>query len=185
MMCRFRHCCTKNKPECTWSVRASSDHEFVKLRNQAAVRGYLSQEEGPRPRDQPITIEEAMRIRLMIASAATAALLAGAAYAQNAPAGDTAVNPPSANQLPAGAAPDAAPAPIQGSSGASAPGVASPSSDAATVAPAAGAPTQRAPAASAGTDVISNGPIPDTKENRAKYGQPLSHAGKMTKAAGN
>ena len=76
-----------------------------------------------------------MRTRLMIATAATAALLAGAALAQNAPA--------------------------------------------------AGAPAERAPSAAAGTDVISNGPVPDTRANRAKYGQPLSHAGKMTKAAGN
>lgn len=49
-----------------------------------------------------------------------------------------------------------------------------------------------APAAStAGTNVsftnmtVTNGPVPDTKENRAKYGQPLSRAGKMTAAKGN
>jgi len=132
-----------------------------------------------------------MRTRLMIASATTAALLAGAALAQN----DTAVNPPSSNKLPpgaatssarpsgqAGAADSTAPAagPAQSPSGAS-----SPSSDAATVAPAAGAPTQRAPSAGAGTELLTNGPIPDTKENRAKYGQPLSNAGRATKAAGN
>jgi hypothetical protein len=33
--------------------------------------------------------------------------------------------------------------------------------------------------------VTSNGPIPDTKANRAKYGKPLSAAGRATKAAGN
>jgi hypothetical protein len=125
-----------------------------------------------------------MRTRLMIASAATAALLAGAALAQNAPANDTAVNPPLSGPAPA-AAGDAASAPTPDTSSASAPGVSSPSSDAATVAPAAGAPTQRASSSAPGTDVISNGPVPDTKANRAKYGQPLSHAGKMTKAAGN
>ncbi|MBI1199468.1 MAG: hypothetical protein GC203_16525 [Phenylobacterium sp.] len=32
---------------------------------------------------------------------------------------------------------------------------------------------------------VTNGPIPDTPENRAKYGGPRSHAGKMTKPAGN
>jgi hypothetical protein len=62
--------------------------------------------------------------------------------------------------------------------------VKSPSGDASTVAPAAGAPAERAPAAAA-TDAATNGPIPDTKANRAKYGQPLSSAGKRTKAAGN
>jgi hypothetical protein len=49
-------------------------------------------------------------------------------------------------------------------------------------------------AATAGADVatttftnmtVTNGPVPDTKENRAKYGQPLSHAGKRTAAKGN
>ena len=32
---------------------------------------------------------------------------------------------------------------------------------------------------------VTNGPVPDTAENRAKYGQPLSHAGKRTTPAGN
>ncbi|MGZ3276397.1 MAG: hypothetical protein ACXU8Z_21760 [Caulobacteraceae bacterium] len=53
------------------------------------------------------------------------------------------------------------------------------------MAPAAGAPAERAPAASAGADLISNGPVPDTPANRAKYGQPMSHAGKLTKPSGN
>jgi hypothetical protein len=35
------------------------------------------------------------------------------------------------------------------------------------------------------TQVVTNGPIPDTAENRAKYGQPMSHAGKRTAPAGN
>lgn len=157
-----------------------------------------------------------MRTRLMIATATTAALLAGAALAQNSgatgsnfgqnqPAGDTSVNPPSSSQLPPSAATGnaavnpptpsgqagtsdstapAATAPIQGPSGASTSSNLN-SSDSATVAPAAGAPTERAPSASAGTDVVSNGPIPDTPENRSKYGQPMSHAGRMTKARGN
>ena len=32
---------------------------------------------------------------------------------------------------------------------------------------------------------VTNGPIPDTAANRAKYGAPMSHAGKHTKPAGN
>jgi hypothetical protein len=39
--------------------------------------------------------------------------------------------------------------------------------------------------ASVTNSLVSNGPVPDTRENRAKYGQPMSHAGKMTKASGN
>lgn len=32
---------------------------------------------------------------------------------------------------------------------------------------------------------LTNGPIPDTPANRAKYGQPMSNAGKRTAARGN
>ncbi|HEX6860115.1 MAG TPA: hypothetical protein VF138_07970 [Caulobacteraceae bacterium] len=35
------------------------------------------------------------------------------------------------------------------------------------------------------TKIVTNGPVPDTPENRARYGRPLSHAGKMTAPAGN
>jgi hypothetical protein len=32
---------------------------------------------------------------------------------------------------------------------------------------------------------VTNGPVPDTAANRAKYGAPMSHAGKVSKPAGN
>jgi len=35
------------------------------------------------------------------------------------------------------------------------------------------------------TRTVTNGPVPDTAENRAKYGSPMSRAGKRTAAAGN
>jgi hypothetical protein len=35
------------------------------------------------------------------------------------------------------------------------------------------------------TTVISNGPVPDTRANRARFGGPMSHGGRATKAAGN
>ena len=35
------------------------------------------------------------------------------------------------------------------------------------------------------TELVTNGPVPDTAENRARYGQPQSHAGKLTRPAGN
>ena len=35
------------------------------------------------------------------------------------------------------------------------------------------------------TRTVTNGPVPDTAENRAKYGQPMSRAGKRTTPAGN
>ncbi len=123
-----------------------------------------------------------MRTRLMIASAAVAALMAGAAFAQQ--AGDTAVNPPAANSPPASLPTGNAAAPR----GPASLDVTAPrtGADSATVAPAAGAPTERAPAASVGgADLVTNGPVPDTHENRAKYGSPMSNAGRLTKPAGN
>jgi len=60
------------------------------------------------------------------------------------------------------------------------------------------APANATPAASAGVNtavtvdangarhlLISNPPVPDTPENRAKYGAPLSNAGRHTQPAGN
>jgi hypothetical protein len=35
------------------------------------------------------------------------------------------------------------------------------------------------------TSTTTNGPVPDTPENRRKYGGPMSHAGKHTAAKGN
>ena len=35
------------------------------------------------------------------------------------------------------------------------------------------------------TEVIASAPVPDTPENRARFGQPLSRAGKMTAPRGN
>lgn len=34
-------------------------------------------------------------------------------------------------------------------------------------------------------NVVSNAPIPDTPQNRAKDGQPMSHGGRSTQPAGN
>jgi len=41
------------------------------------------------------------------------------------------------------------------------------------------------PSATLTIETVTNGPVPDTAENRAKYGQPDSRAGKMTAARGN
>ncbi|MEO5933810.1 MAG: hypothetical protein ABIQ08_09700 [Duganella sp.] len=34
-------------------------------------------------------------------------------------------------------------------------------------------------------ELVTSGPVPDTAENRARYGQPMSHAGKKTAPRGN
>jgi hypothetical protein len=46
-------------------------------------------------------------------------------------------------------------------------------------------PGQAAALAAGDPTVISNGPVPDTRANRALYGQPLSATGRSTKPAGN
>jgi UrcA family protein len=66
--------------------------------------------------------------------------------------------------------------------------VASAARDTAYIAPAASADTYSAntsATASYSTSVVTNGPVPDTPANRARYGQPMSHAGKTTTPAGN
>jgi hypothetical protein len=35
------------------------------------------------------------------------------------------------------------------------------------------------------TATVTNGPVPDTPANRAKYGAPMSHAGKRSPSTGN
>jgi len=37
----------------------------------------------------------------------------------------------------------------------------------------------------AGTELVASAPVPDTRENRAKFGSPMSNAGKRTAPAGN
>jgi len=56
----------------------------------------------------------------------------------------------------------------------------------------AGAPNAAGAAANAsvttnaqGVEVISSQPVPDTPQNRAQYGQPMSRTGRLTQPAGN
>ncbi len=123
-----------------------------------------------------------MKTRLFLTAAALS-VLACAAHAQTAT--DT-QSQPSAAPAPNMAGPDQPGMPAHDAQGDAVSGgaVVNPSID-----PAMGAPS----AMGAGTDVaatmttmtVTNGPIADTPENRAKYGQPLSRAGKASKARGN
>ena len=98
-----------------------------------------------------------MKISHLFAAAAATALIGGAAYAQEQTTTTTTTVAPVAA---------AAPAPT---------GQATETSTT-TVAPS---------GASVTNSLVSNGPVPDTAENRAKYGGPMSHAGKRTPAKGN
>jgi hypothetical protein len=134
-------------------------------------------------------------IHLATASAAIA-LLGGAAYAQQtettpdpnsapvtqegAPTSDTATPPATAATPPpvnsdAATTPDAATPPA--SAAAPPPGVCSASAPSAT--------QFAQQSASFSNLTVTNGPVPDTPENRSKFGGPDSRAGRMTKPAGN
>jgi hypothetical protein len=54
-----------------------------------------------------------------------------------------------------------------------------------TISTTATAATSMGQQASVTSSLVTNGPVPDTAENRAKYGQPDSNAGKRTSAKGN
>ncbi len=113
----------------------------------------------------------------LLLGAAAAALLSTAAFAQSMSppsampeqkSGDNIVNAaPSTSAMPA--EPAAASATTMGAD-------ASVTASSMTPAPVAGTVT---------VSTVTNGPVPDTAENRAKYGQPMSRAGKLTRAAGN
>ncbi len=107
-----------------------------------------------------------MRASILIAIAGAASLAAAAAafaQADNATNADTAVNPPAASA-------DTSNAVNSNPQG----GFASSDTLGDTSKLKAGDP-----------DVVSNGPVPDTRENRAKYGRPMSQAGRSTRPTGD
>lgn len=114
-----------------------------------------------------------MKISHLVTAASALALLGGAAMAQ------TAATQPPVNPMP-GQAGAAATDPTMGAatSGAAATDMTAPGAASAT---AAGSNVS----ATVTTTTVTNGPVADTPENRAKYGQPLSRAGKRTAAKGN
>lgn len=139
-----------------------------------------------------------MNLNLFATATAAVALLGGAAYAQQ----PTAPKPPTPGSVtgdwngahapaddkqytekvvvPVGAAPAETVAAPPVDTGVTAGATASTD----VTAPAASA-TSYAQAASVTTTTVTNGPVADTPENRAKYGQPMSNAGKRTTARGN
>lgn len=64
-------------------------------------------------------------------------------------------------------------------------GPTAPASDSATTVSGVTSADTAAAQASYTTSTVSNGPVPDTPANRARYGQPMSHAGKQTRPVGN
>jgi hypothetical protein len=121
--------------------------------------------------------------RLPMALFAAVALMTGAAYAQSDPpqtdpTTDTAVNPP-VNP------PMGAPAPTGAPMNAAATERTTPDGRPIMLLPSP-TPAAQAHLLKAGDPtVISNPPVPDTPENRAKFGGPTSHGGRKTAPRGN
>ena len=114
-----------------------------------------------------------LKISAAAAALVAATAIAGAASAQSQSgfAGDSAT-PPGAVQTDPNAAPAAT------SNGASASAAVASDSTGYNV----GTP-QTDP--NTGAQIVTNGPVPDTRANRTRFGSPDSHAGKRTAAAGN
>ncbi|UTP38058.1 hypothetical protein M9M90_12530 [Phenylobacterium sp. LH3H17] len=115
-----------------------------------------------------------MNLKTLLTAAAATALLAGAAQAQTPPS-ETSNTTTSADAMEP-VAPDTAVNPPEGT-------MTDPGTTTTEAAPAMAGAVDAS--ATVTTTLVTNGPIADTPENRAKYGQPLSRAGKRTAARGN
>ena len=129
-----------------------------------------------------------MRIRNLMIGAASLTLMAGAAMAQS----TQQVDPPQSPMAPPNSM-QATPATTD--QGATTTTVIVPAPDSTSMAPMDNStmapPTTLTPsrmytnASGMNVQVVTNGPVPDTAANRAKYGKPMSHAGKRSAPAGN
>jgi hypothetical protein len=115
-----------------------------------------------------------MRLNLILAGAAIAALTAGAALAQSSTSGDTTNNGSMNDQATAPSAGQAATPAAATVGDANAPVTSSPTAVDQAYTLKAGDP-----------NVVSNGPVPDTPQNRKLYGPPMSNAGRHTAATGD
>ena len=111
-----------------------------------------------------------MLIRSILTAAAVSALSIGAAHAQSADKSEPA--------MVSGSVTESAP-PTTSTTTVTSDGATTSTTTTATAA------TSSGQNASVTTTLMTNGPVPDTPENRAKYGQPMSNAGKRTAAKGN
>jgi hypothetical protein len=142
-----------------------------------------------------------MRLVSLLATTAISALIATTAFAQETPTKQTPAERATAPGAPAGTIQDDVNNTTQPPTN---PDGTVPTTTTTTVTTQPAAPMESSsasmpeaamPAAAAGANVsstepanvqiVTNGPVPDTAENRAKYGGPQSHAGKRSAAKGN
>jgi hypothetical protein len=129
-----------------------------------------------------------MLSKTLILAAAATGLMAGAAFAQSAAAPsypDKSLTPP--DQIQNSPFSDKTVNPMPAPANSVAPSAAAPAaqsnvsanvSDTASI-------SSLPPGSTLTNELVTNGPVPDTRANRAKYGAPDSRAGKMTRPAGN
>lgn len=120
-----------------------------------------------------------MSLTRLLTAAAVSALLAGPAFAAPEPA--PAPPPPADTEQ---TMPMNAPSADQAAAPASAYAV-DPSAPAVILQDSPTPPDQAWKLKAGDPSVVTNGPVPDTAENRAKYGQPMSNGGRRTRAVGN
>ncbi|MDB5450187.1 MAG: hypothetical protein JWQ52_1315 [Phenylobacterium sp.] len=130
-----------------------------------------------------------MKLHYLLGAVAASALMTGAAYAQ---AGSSAQPTTGATTdptvpAPAGSSSTTMPSgPVNSSVSTDTTGASTTTTtDTTSTGATANSATNYAQGASVTTTTLTNGPIPDTPENRAKYGKPMSHAGKRSPAKGN
>lgn len=116
-------------------------------------------------------------LRYALAASVAACLLGGAAIAQDTPSAPPATSaaPDDSQTQPVTAPPPVAPAAADAATQASA----------ATTEPANALVNVTIDPNGVRHMLITSPPVPDTPENRARYGRPLSNAGERTEAAGN
>lgn len=126
-----------------------------------------------------------MKINYLLGAVAVSALMTGAAYAQTGSSTQPGTNATTDQSMPSTSngtmSNDTS---VSGSASSSMPS-ASTSTDTSSSGVTATSATTYGQGASVTTTMTTNGPIPDTPENRAKYGQPMSHAGRKTAPRGN
>ncbi|MDB5465579.1 MAG: hypothetical protein JWQ46_341 [Phenylobacterium sp.] len=129
-----------------------------------------------------------MKLHYLLGAVAASALMTGAAYAQagSSTQPSTGATPDQSMPAPAGSSSTAMPSgQVNGSVSTDTTGASTTTTDTTSTGATATSATNYAQGASVTTTVLTNGPIPDTPENRAKYGKPMSNAGKRSPAKGN
>ena len=127
-----------------------------------------------------------MKLSMIVTAVAASALMSGAALAQvTDPAAPSTTTTTEPSATPAPTADPTLPAGQSTTTTTTTTAPAAPAADTGTATSTSVTTSDTATGASATVTTLTNGPVPDTAENRAKYGGPMSHAGKRTAAKGN